>query len=60
MNISYDKKTYNKDFITKKRNILTERTINIETRNIIKSTNIIRHLKGFKKYSRKKKIEKRI
>jgi len=54
MNTSYDKKTYNKDFKTKKRNILTERTINIETRNIIKSTNIIRHLKGFKKYSRKK------
>ena len=54
MNTSYDKKTYNKDFITKKRNILTERTINIETRNIIKSTNIIRLLKGFKKYSRKK------
>ena len=54
MNTSYDKKTYNKDFITKKRNILAERTKNIETRNIIKSTNIIRHLKGFKKYSRKK------
>jgi len=30
MNTSYDKKTYTKDFITKKRNILTERTINKE------------------------------
>ena len=56
MNTSYDKKTYNKVFITKKRNILTGR---IETRNIIKSTNIIRHLKGFKKYSRKKNPKKK-
>ena len=50
MNTSYDKKTYTKDFITKKRNILTERTINKERRNNIISTNILKYLKLLEKY----------
>ena len=50
MNTSCDKKTYTKDFITIKRNILTERTINKERRNNIISTNILKYLKVLEKY----------